>query len=58
MIFNRFDICLAWYAYASDYHSGMFSPLYRVFGRLEKMKFNPGNAMEIYQSLVQRKVYQ
>jgi hypothetical protein len=81
--FNKFDICLAWYMYASHYHGGQFTKLYQVFGRLERIKFRASimskledyfdrelspdedrkydeyeNARAIYESLVERKVYQ
>ncbi len=67
-MFDRFDICEAWYVYAMGYHGGQFTRLYRVFDRLEKIKFRPRpnlseetlgeNAQEIYDSLVERKIYQ
>ena len=34
MYFDRFDICEAYYCYASDYHEGQFSKIYEIFGRL------------------------
>jgi hypothetical protein len=62
MEFDRFDICEAWYLFASDYHDGQWSKLYRVFGRLNKIKFKPSpmlsydslsdNGKEIYDNLV------
>jgi hypothetical protein len=39
--FNRFDICEAWYLYAMDYHTGQWSKEYKIFGRLDRMKFKP-----------------
>ena len=62
MYFDRFDICEAWYLFASEYHEGQWSKLYRVFGRLYKIKFKPSpmlryeslsdNGKEIYDNLV------
>lgn len=66
MAFNRFDICAAWCLFASEYHSGQFTELCRVFGRLKKIGFRPGpywlpgrarlpsnNAKAIYDNLVE-----
>lgn len=39
---NRFDVCEAWYAYASENHSGQGSRAYAIFGRLDRMRFRPG----------------
>lgn len=62
--FDRFDICEAYYLYATLYHSGQFSRAYRVFGRLEKIQFRTNgfndeydlseNAREIFNRLVER----
>ena len=41
MYFDRFDICEAYYVYATGYHSGQNSPEYAVFGRLARMGFSP-----------------
>ncbi len=68
-MFDRFDICEAFYVYAMLYHGGQFTRLYRVFGRLHKLGFSPSpmlrdedslsdNAREIFDSLVERKVLQ
>ncbi len=38
---NRFDICEAWYLFASDWHEGQFSNTYAIFGRLERLCFRP-----------------
>ena len=64
MYFDRLDICKAYYLYASHYHEGQGSKLYQVFGRLDKVGFNPGpmlsvetldeNARAIYDGLVER----
>jgi len=61
--FDRFDICAAWYWFAYDYHSGQFSKLYKVLGRLINMGFKISplhnsiqdenfNAKNIYEALV------
>lgn len=44
--FNRLDICLAWHVYAAFWHGGQSSKLYRVFGRLQKIGFNPPSNIE------------
>ncbi len=38
---NRFDICEAWYLFASEWHQGQGSDTYAVFGRLDRMRFRP-----------------
>ena len=38
---NRFDICEAWYLFASEWHEGQFSDTYAIFGRLDRMRFRP-----------------
>lgn len=67
-MFDRFDVCEAWYVYASLYHGGQGSKLYQVFGRLQRIGFRPRpslgedtlgeNARYIYDSLVSRKILQ
>ena len=63
LYFDRFDVCLAYWAYATHWHAGQFSDTYAIFGRLERMGFRPGcqsdrpadlgdNAREIYRQLV------
>lgn len=65
MYFDRFDICEAYYAFATLYHSGMHSKEYAIFGRLERIKFKPGlnadnpetlneNARAIFDALVEK----
>jgi hypothetical protein len=39
MWFDRFDICEAWYVFATLYHEGMGSDTYAIFGRLHRMEF-------------------
>ncbi len=65
--FDRFDICEAYYCFASDWHGGMGSEEYQIFGRLAKIKFQPRpnlsydtleeNAREIYEELERRIIY-
>ncbi len=38
---NRFDICEAWYLFASAWHEGQGSDTYAIFGRLDRMRFRP-----------------
>lgn len=63
--FDRFDICKAYYCFACLYHSGQWSDTYKIFGRLEAIKFKPGihgddpdylgeNAREIFDNLVEK----
>lgn len=64
MYFDKFDICEAYYMFATLYHGGQFSKEYRIFGRLEKIKFRPApnlseetlseNGKEIFDQLVSR----
>ena len=63
--FDKFDICEAYWCYASDWHSGQWSKIYEIFGRLDRMGFKPSpmlstdsleeNAREIYDLLVEKK---
>jgi hypothetical protein len=62
MYFDRFDICEAYYVYAMNYHKGMYSKAYKIFGRLNDIDFKPSlsltedtlteNGKEIYQNLI------
>ena len=66
--FDRFDICVAYYLFATRYHSGQFSKEYKILGRLQKIGFAIGagpltdeqlaedfpNAKEIYDNLVNK----
>ena len=65
MYFDRFDICEAYYIFASLYHAGEGSEEYKIFGRLHALKFKPGpmkadrdqlseNGQAIYDGLVER----
>lgn len=38
-MWDRFDICMAWYAFTESYHLGGGSPEYQIFGRLSKLGF-------------------
>lgn len=62
MHFNRFDICNAYYVFASLYHGGQGSKEYRIFGRLSKIGYKPAldlceddlteNSKDIFNKLV------
>lgn len=39
--FDRFDICEAYFVYASLYHNGQWSKLYAKLGQLINMEFRP-----------------
>ena len=64
---KRFDICEAWYLYASQYHSGQGSKLYAKLSQLARIKFRPSpilkfktlspNGKEIYHALLRNKTY-
>jgi hypothetical protein len=41
MYFDRFDVCMAYYLFACDWHSGQGSPEYRILGRLHALGFRP-----------------
>lgn len=42
MYFDRFDICLAFWHFATEYHGVQGSGEYAVFGRLSRMRFRLG----------------
>lgn len=54
MLWNRFDICAAFYLYATAYHHGQWSKEYRIFGRLSisQGNFENDNQRMIYDNLV------
>ena len=64
MYWDRFDICLAHWAFAVSWHGGQGSATYAKLGQLAEMGFKPGlgqseeprelgdNAREIYRQLV------
>ncbi len=47
MQWDRFDICEAYYMFATLYHSGQYSKTYEIFGRLERMQFKPSVALSV-----------
>lgn len=67
MWFDRFDICLAHWAFAVNFHEGQGSATYAKFAQLDRIRFRPGicqsaqpkdleqNAKEIYKNLVVKK---
>lgn len=65
-MFDRYDICEAYYLFAKYYHSGMFSKEYAYFGRLDEIRFYPRrnltydklteNGKSIYDNLVQKRM--
>ena len=67
MYFDRFDICEAYYMYATLWHGGQGSEEYRIFGRLYAIDFEPSpmisvdtleeNARAIYDGLVVRGIH-
>lgn len=66
MHFDRFDICNAYYLFAILYHEGQSSKTYEIFGRLDRMGYNPSpllsfdpimlndNEREIFDNLIKR----
>jgi hypothetical protein len=40
MYFDRFDICEAYYCYATLYHGGQSSPEYALHSVFERLQFN------------------
>jgi hypothetical protein len=63
MMFNRIDICEAYYLFACQYHNGQGSITYKIFGRLDALGFRAScmlkdeedlndNAREIFEHLV------
>ena len=69
MYYDSYDICEAYYLYASHYHEGQFSQLYEIFARLDNLKFKPRlmlsdvadlseNGQMIYENLVEKKYLQ
>ena len=57
MNWDRFDICEAYYAFATDYHGGQWSPEYAIFGRLHSIGFNPGMMGVSYDDLTDNGKY-
>jgi len=62
MHFNRFDICMAYYLFGADYHTGQWSKEYAYTSRTLNLGFCPSpmlryeslseNGKEIYDNLV------
>ena len=62
--FDRFDICVAHFLFASHWHGGQGCKLYGKFAQLERLRYRPSvcqsdrpadldqNAREIYRLLV------
>lgn len=40
-MFDRFDVCEAYYLFACDWHNGQWSKEYAIFGRLHNIAFKP-----------------
>lgn len=40
-MFDRFDICEAYFMFAMLWHGGQSCPIYRIFGRLDRVGFRP-----------------
>jgi hypothetical protein len=67
MYFDKFDICEAYYMFASLYHRGQWSNEYKILSRLCKISFSPRlsisvetlseNSREIFDNLVERFEY-
>jgi len=41
MYFDRFDVCEAYWLFATEWHRGQWSSEYAVFGRLSNLGFKP-----------------
>jgi hypothetical protein len=41
-MFDRFQVCLAYYFFAAEWHKGQWSPEYKILGRLNNLRFSPG----------------
>jgi len=46
MMFDRRQVCLAYYHYATLYHRGQWSPEYAIHGRLDKLGYKPALSEE------------
>ena len=63
-MWDRFDICEAWYVFSVLWHGGAADPIYSYVGRLHNMGFKPAanlgldtlseNGTEIYRQLCRR----
>lgn len=45
--FDRFDICEAFYLFATHYHTGQGSSTYAIFGRLARLGFSPSPLLSL-----------
>jgi hypothetical protein len=46
MYFNRYDICEAYYLYATFYHGGMGSKEYALFSTFDRIGWSPSLLLE------------
>jgi len=44
-MFDRFDVCDAYYQFARDYHRGQWSSEYAIFGRLDRVGYSPARSV-------------
>lgn len=44
MYWNRWDICLAYWVFASQWHGGQGSKEYAIFATLERLQFRVGRS--------------
>jgi len=66
-MFDRYDVCDAYYLYAALYHGGQWTLDYEIFGRLHAIGYKPNrtlsvetlgsNARLIFDELVAKKGY-
>ena len=52
-MFDRFDICEAWWVYAAEWHEGKHSAIYAVFGQLARIGFKPSPMLDGYEDLTE-----
>ena len=46
-MFDRYDVCEAYWLFACYWHRGSWSPEYAIFGRLSKLHFKPAPGLDI-----------
>ncbi len=44
-MFNRFEVCTAYYLFACDWHKGQWSTEYKILGRLHNLGYRPGPSL-------------
>lgn len=44
-MFDRFDICEAYYCYATLYHGGQWSAEYSIYSVFDRIRFNPRDSI-------------